>query len=108
MCRGRILSRDVAFVTRLMVQRAPFIVAELGRDADPSYRLYAALAEKERQLGKSAAWPPEPADAAVQRPTFGRLHSVRAQGASSIGAVMRSLNDLEVQTARTTPLDVRC
>src|ERR1700704_297771 len=29
------LSRDVAFVSGLMAQRVPFIVAELGRDADP-------------------------------------------------------------------------
>jgi DNA invertase Pin-like site-specific DNA recombinase len=45
------LSRDVAFVAGLMVQRVPFIVAELGRDADPfMLHLYAALAEKERRL----------------------------------------------------------
>jgi DNA invertase Pin-like site-specific DNA recombinase len=30
------LSRDVAFVSGLIAQRVPFIVAELGRDADPS------------------------------------------------------------------------
>jgi DNA invertase Pin-like site-specific DNA recombinase len=42
------LSRDVAFVSGLMAQRVPFIVAELGRDADPfMLHLYAALAEKE-------------------------------------------------------------
>src|ERR1700733_12228776 len=29
------LSRDVAFVSGLMAQRVPFIVAELGADADP-------------------------------------------------------------------------
>jgi len=41
------LSRDVAFVSGLMAQRVPFIVAELGRDADPfMLHLYAALAEK--------------------------------------------------------------
>ena len=45
------LSRDVAFVAGLMAQRVPFIVAELGRDADPfMLHLYAALAEKERSL----------------------------------------------------------
>src|SRR5258705_936001 len=45
------LSRDVAFVTGLMAQRVTFIVAELGRDADPfMLHLYAALAEKERRL----------------------------------------------------------
>ena len=45
------LSRDVAFVSGLMAQKVPFIVAELGRDADPfMLHLYAALAEKERRL----------------------------------------------------------
>ena len=29
------LSRDVAFISSLMVQRVPFIVAELGPDVDP-------------------------------------------------------------------------
>ncbi len=45
------LSRDVAFIAGLMAQRVPFIVAELGADADPfMLHLYAALAEKERKL----------------------------------------------------------
>ncbi len=45
------LSRDVAFIAGLMAQRVPFIVAELGADADPfMLHLYAALAEKERTL----------------------------------------------------------
>jgi DNA invertase Pin-like site-specific DNA recombinase len=45
------LSRDVAFIAGLMAQRVPFIVAELGIDADPfMLHLYAALAEKERRL----------------------------------------------------------
>jgi hypothetical protein len=45
------LSRDVAFIAGLIAQRVPFIVAELGADADPfMLHLYAALAEKERRL----------------------------------------------------------
>ena len=45
------LSRDVAFVSGLMAQRVPFVVAELGAAADPfMLHLYAALAEKERSL----------------------------------------------------------
>jgi DNA invertase Pin-like site-specific DNA recombinase len=45
------LSRDVAFVSGLMGQRVPFIVVELGRDADPfMLHLYAALVEKKRRL----------------------------------------------------------
>jgi len=45
------LSRDVAFVAGLMVQRVPFVVAELGSGVDPFVlHLYAALAEKERAM----------------------------------------------------------
>ncbi len=45
------LSRDVHFVSGLMAHRVPFIVAELGADADSfMLHLYAALAEKERNL----------------------------------------------------------
>jgi DNA invertase Pin-like site-specific DNA recombinase len=45
------LSRDVHFVSGLMAHRVPFVVAELGADADPfMLHLYAALAEKERAL----------------------------------------------------------
>lgn len=45
------LSRDAAFIAGLMSQRVPFIVSELGDDVDPFIlHIYAALAEKERQL----------------------------------------------------------
>ena len=45
------LSWDVAFIAGLMAQRVPFIVAELGADADPfMLHLYATLAEKERRV----------------------------------------------------------
>lgn len=45
------LSRDVHFISGLMAQRVPFVVAELGDDVDPFVlHLYAALAEKERKL----------------------------------------------------------
>jgi DNA invertase Pin-like site-specific DNA recombinase len=45
------LSRDVHFISGLMMHKTPFIVAELGADADPfMLHLYAALAEKERRL----------------------------------------------------------
>jgi DNA invertase Pin-like site-specific DNA recombinase len=44
------LSRDVHFISGLMSQRVPFIVAELGPDVDPfMLHIYAALAEKERR-----------------------------------------------------------
>jgi putative SOS response-associated peptidase YedK len=45
------LSPDVHFISSLMSHRTPFIVADLGVDADPfMLHLYAALAEKERRL----------------------------------------------------------
>jgi DNA invertase Pin-like site-specific DNA recombinase len=45
------LSRDVHFISGLMRERVPFVVAELGRDTDPfMLHIYAALAEKERRL----------------------------------------------------------
>jgi DNA invertase Pin-like site-specific DNA recombinase len=45
------LSRDVAFIAGLMVQKVPFVTAELGMDADPFLlHLFAALAEKERAM----------------------------------------------------------
>src|SRR3954452_13241123 len=48
LCR---LSRDVHFVSGLMAHKVPFIVTELGADADPfMLHIYAALAEKERRL----------------------------------------------------------
>jgi DNA invertase Pin-like site-specific DNA recombinase len=45
------LSRDVHFISGLMAERVPFLVAELGPDVDPFIlHLYAALGEKERLL----------------------------------------------------------
>jgi DNA invertase Pin-like site-specific DNA recombinase len=44
------LSRDVHFISGLMTHKTPFIVAELGADADPfMLHIYAALAEQERR-----------------------------------------------------------
>lgn len=43
------LSRDVHFISGLMAERVPFIVAELGSDVDPFVlHLYAVLSERER------------------------------------------------------------
>jgi DNA invertase Pin-like site-specific DNA recombinase len=45
------ITQYVHFISGLMAQRVPFIVAELGTDADPfMLHIYAALAEKERAL----------------------------------------------------------
>jgi DNA invertase Pin-like site-specific DNA recombinase len=123
------LSRDVAFVAGLMAQRVPFIVAELGRDADPfMLHLYAALAEKERRLiserTKAALAVRKATGAKLGNPSnvreagaIGRtalinaadeharsmlpiLRTLRAEGALTIGAVTRSLNERKVPTAR--------
>src|SRR3954469_13282514 len=77
------LSRDVAFVAGLMAQRVPFIVAELGRDADPfMLHLYAALAEKERRLiserTKAALRVKKAAGASLGNPT--NLHAAGLLG----------------------------
>jgi len=123
------LSRDVAFVAGLMAQRVPFIVAELGRDADPfMLHLYAALAEKERRLiserTKAALAVRKGSGAKLGNPTniqiageIGRstliaaadeqarsllplLRTLRTEGAITIGAITRSLNERKIPAAR--------
>ena len=121
------LSRDVAFVARLMAQRVPFIVAELGCDADPfMLHLYAALAEKERRLiserTKSALAARKARGGALGNPTniqgqIGRvslvaaaddharnllplLRTLRSEGTTTIGGITRSLNERKISTAR--------
>ena len=45
------LGRNVAFISSLMESKVPFIVTQLGADADAfMLHLYAALSEKEREL----------------------------------------------------------
>jgi DNA invertase Pin-like site-specific DNA recombinase len=123
------LSRDVAFVAGLMAQRVPFIVAELGADADPfMLHIYAALAEKERALiaartraalqAKKAAGAKlgnrtnlqsaSEAGAAANRreaDTFAAnvlpiIASVQAAGVSSHRGIAEALNARAVRTAR--------
>ena len=123
------LSRDVAFVAGLMAQRVPFIVAELGRDADPfMLHLYAALAEKERRLiaerTRAALAVRKASGARLGNPTNlieagerGRaaaqvtadelargllpvLRAIKAEGAQSIGAITTALNERKVPTPR--------
>ena len=111
-----------------MAQRVPFIVAELGRDANPfMLHLYAALAEKERRLTertKAALAVRKSQGTKLGNPVnirqageAGRaalaagadthaerllpiLRSVRAEGVITIGAITRSLNEREIQTLR--------
>jgi DNA invertase Pin-like site-specific DNA recombinase len=120
------LSRDVAFVAGLMAQRVPFIVAELGRDADPfMLHLYAALAEKERRLiaertraalairkasGARLGNPINLTDAGERgraaakaaadehaRGLLPLLRAIKAEGARSIGAITAALNERKSQ-----------
>ncbi len=123
------LSRDVAFIAGLMVQRVPFIVAELGADADPfMLHLYAALAEKERRMisertrtalasrklsGTKLGNPTNTAEAAA----LGRevsireadrfadtllpiVHAIQRTGIVSLRGIAIALNDRGVRTAR--------
>jgi DNA invertase Pin-like site-specific DNA recombinase len=123
------LSRDVAFVAGLMAQRVPFIVAELGRDADPfMLHLYAALAEKERRLiserTKAALAAKKAGGASLGNPTNltfagvkGRavsvaaadqfalglapmLSSFRSEGAVTLRAMAASLNRRGIKSPR--------
>jgi DNA invertase Pin-like site-specific DNA recombinase len=125
------LSRDVAFVAGLMAQRVPFIVAELGRDADPfMLHLYAALAEKERRLiserTKAALAAKKAQGARLGNPrniasagSLGRevlvsaadqfavgllplVHAIQTTGAVTLEAITRALNDRGVRPARGT------
>ena len=46
------LSRDVHFIAGLMVQRVPFIVAELGADVDPfMLQIYGIMAQSHQAPG---------------------------------------------------------
>src|SRR4030088_3751942 len=123
------LSRDVAFVAGLMAQRVPFIVAELGRDADPfMLHLYAALAEKERRLiserTKAALAAKKASGATLGNPRniaaagqSGRqsqiaaadqfasgllpvIDAIRRTGATTLEAITRALNDRGIRPAR--------
>jgi DNA invertase Pin-like site-specific DNA recombinase len=126
LCR---LSRDVAFISGLMAQRVPFIVAELGADADPfMLHIYAALAEKERALiadrtraalaqkkahgavlGNRTNLPEAQAKGvAVNRKTADAfaanvlpiVRQIQAAGATTFRAIAAALNDRGVRTAR--------
>jgi len=123
------LSRDVAFIAGLMAQRVPFIVAELGADADLfMLHLYAALAEKERRLISErtrAALTARKAQGArlgnprnvVEAASLGRgiqmteadqfaanvmpmVDAIRRSGACSLASIADALNARGIRTAR--------
>jgi DNA invertase Pin-like site-specific DNA recombinase len=122
------LSRDVHFISGLMVHKVPFIVAELGADADPfMLHLYAALAEKERAListrTKAALAAKKASGIKLGNPraaeTIERAHAanrqaadqfaanvlpivraIQAAGINSLAAIAEALNARGVRTAR--------
>ena len=96
LCR---LSRDVHFVSGLMAHKVPFIVTELGADADPfMMHIYAALAEKERRLisqrTREACRPPRPAasSSVAPRPRASPIAMKRWHAPSSCGRSWVSLS----------------
>jgi DNA invertase Pin-like site-specific DNA recombinase len=119
-------SRDVAFISGLMAQRVPFIVAELGADADPfMLHIYAALAEEERALIAAAALAQKKArgallgnrtnlpDAQAKGIAANReaadafaanvlpiVRQIQASGVTTFRAIAAALNNRGVRTAR--------
>src|SRR6478609_655415 len=85
------LSRDVHFISGLMAHRTPFIVAELGADADPfMLHLYAALAEKERRL--------------ISQRTRDALAAKKAQGVKLGGLNAKGIQNRDQAKARAEAL----
>lgn len=85
------LSRDVHFISGLMSHKTPFIVAELGADADPfMLHLYAALAEKERRL--------------ISQRTKDALAAKKAQGVKLGGLRAKGIEAREEAKARAKAL----
>jgi DNA invertase Pin-like site-specific DNA recombinase len=85
------LSRDVHFISGLMSHKTPFIVAELGADADPfMLHLYAALAEKERRL--------------ISQRTKDALAAKKAQGVKLGGSNAKSIQTRDEARARAEAL----
>jgi DNA invertase Pin-like site-specific DNA recombinase len=98
------LSRDVAFIAGLMAQRVPFIVAELGVNADPfMLHLYAALAER-RSAGRyrTAREAPSPlANSKVLAESIRPLiASLQKAGITSLRAIAIALNNRGIRTVR--------
>jgi DNA invertase Pin-like site-specific DNA recombinase len=85
------LSRDVHFISGLMSHRTPFIVTELGADADPfMLHLYAALAEKERRL--------------ISQRTRDALAAKKAQGVKLGGLNAKGVRNRDEAKARAEAL----
>jgi DNA invertase Pin-like site-specific DNA recombinase len=107
------LSRDVHFISGLMVHRVPFLVAELGPDVDPFIlHLFAALAEKERALisartkaaltaaRKRGVELGNPKIKRAQRNAVASIKSIAAQHAATVLPIIREIQRAGVKTLR--------
>lgn len=84
------LSRDVHFISGLMTQRVPFIVTELGVNADPfMLHIYAALAQQERRMISSRT-----RDALAQAKSRGVILGNPAQAAANKDEATARARDL--------------
>ena len=82
------LSRDVHFISGLMAERVPFVVADLGPDVDPFIlHLYAAFAEKERSI--------------ISQRTKAGIDAARRRGTNKKGEPLRLGQSLELLQKRS-------
>jgi DNA invertase Pin-like site-specific DNA recombinase len=85
------LSRDVNFISGLMVHKVPFITVQLGADTDPFLlHLFAALAERERRI--------------IGERTRLALQAAKARGVKLGGTNKRSLANQAAALARAKKL----
>jgi len=97
------LSRDVHFISGLMVQRVPFIVTELGLDVDPfMLHIHAAVAEKERnriaQHTKEALAAAKARGQQLGNPEIGKLRKAEAEErAAHLRPIIESLRGLSAK-----------
>jgi DNA invertase Pin-like site-specific DNA recombinase len=89
--RSIVPSRDVHFISGLMAHKVPFIVTELGADADPfMLHIYAALAEKERRM--------------ISQRTREALHAAKAKGVKLGGTTAKSIENRDEAMRRAEAL----
>ena len=85
------LSRDVHFISGLMVHRVPFIVTELGPNVDPfMLHIHAAVAEQERRR--------------ISQRTRDALQAARARGKQLGGMRTKSVENAQAAAARAEEL----
>ena len=99
------LSRDVHFISGLMVRRVPLIVTELGPDVDPfMLHIHAAVAEKERnriaQRTKEALAAAKARGQQLGNPDIGKARKAEAEEhAQHLRPIVESLRGLPAKYA---------